>query len=49
VPYQSRLEEHARDHPNDHNMYIMELESGYYLDARLKVRAGNTLMAHMTD
>ncbi len=34
---QARLEEHAKDHPNDHNMYIMELESGYYLDARLKV------------
>jgi hypothetical protein len=34
APCQARLEAHERDHPNDHNMYIMELESGYYLDAR---------------
>ena len=31
---QTRLEDHARDHPNDMNMYIMELENGLYLDAR---------------
>ena len=36
---EARLTEHARDHPNDHNMYIMELESGYYLDARSRGNA----------
>lgn len=34
-----RLQEHARERPNDHNMYVMELESGYYLDARTKGNA----------
>jgi hypothetical protein len=34
VSWQRRLAEHAVNHPNDPNMYIMELESGLYLDAR---------------
>ena len=33
---QRRLYEHAINNPHDHNMYIMELEKGLYLDARLK-------------
>jgi len=36
---EARLQEHAREHPNDHNMYIMELEKGFYLDARTKGNA----------
>ena len=31
----NRLEEWAREHPNDPNYYIMHLESGWYIDARL--------------
>jgi len=31
-----RMATHARTHPNDVNMYVMELESGLYLDARQK-------------
>jgi hypothetical protein len=31
-----RMASHAKTHPNDVNMYVMELESGLYLDARQK-------------
>ncbi|GMH71126.1 hypothetical protein TrST_g11329 [Triparma strigata] len=31
-----RLEEHERLHPNDPNFYLMELEHGFYIDARVK-------------
>lgn len=31
-----RLEEHARKHPHDRNMYIMELRKQEYIDARFK-------------
>ena len=31
-----RLDEWARDHPNDPNFYIMQLETGWYIDARVK-------------
>ena len=30
-----RLEEWTREHPNDPNYYIMHLETGWYIDARL--------------
>jgi hypothetical protein len=31
---QKRMHEHQELHPHDHNMYVMELENGYFLDAR---------------
>jgi len=31
-----RLDVWAREHPNDPNFYIMHLESGWYIDARVK-------------
>ena len=33
---EARLAEWARDHPNDPNFYIMSLEPGWYIDARVK-------------
>lgn len=30
----SRLQQWARDHPNDPNFYVMALDSGWYIDAR---------------
>lgn len=32
----NRLEAWAKDHPNDPNFYIMSLEPGWYIDARVK-------------
>ena len=31
-----RLEEHEREKPNDPNFYIMELQNGWFIDARDK-------------
>lgn len=31
-----RLETWAKDHPNDPNFYLMQLEPGWYIDARVK-------------
>lgn len=31
-----RLQEWTRDHPNDPNFYVMALDSGWYIDARIK-------------
>lgn len=31
-----RLDDWAKDHPNDPNFYIMSLEPGWYIDARVK-------------
>ena len=33
---ETRLQEWARDHPNDPNFYVMALDSGWYIDARMK-------------
>ena len=36
ITKENRLVEWSRDHPNDPNFYIMQLESGWYIDARLE-------------
>lgn len=33
---EKRLKEWTRDHPNDPNFYVMALESGWFIDARVK-------------
>lgn len=33
---EARLQAWTRDHPNDPNFYVMALDSGWYIDARLK-------------
>jgi len=33
---EKRLQEWTRDHPNDPNFYVMALDSGWYIDARVK-------------
>ena len=30
----TRLEEWTKEHPNDPNFYIMELQAGWFIDAR---------------
>jgi hypothetical protein len=33
---ETRLQQWARDHPNDPNFYVMKLDTGWYIDARLE-------------